>query len=357
MIVTCEECDTRFLVPSRLLGDGRKVRCAKCGHTWEAQDPSYVALPEANSEPAVDDAVTPDNQGDAAEPQEPQETPSADQNVDTEDVQTKESKEMDLDEALAFPDDDDLSFVDKEEQGSEEEADGGQSEDSDAPEAKEDDGDDEDTMRPVLDVEEDDGGQDQQGPEEQEGEGEAEGEGNFKSTLPAGLTAKEPVDINTYAVNYGAAALIFLVSFSVLIAMQKSVVAAMPASLSFYKIFGAEVYVEGEELLFGKVDAYTTTDAAGQENLLIEADILNLSDMDVSVPMIDLTAKLENGTVLAEWSVEPPVSMLAANETIPFVVEYEYIDEAVYQVDMVFSLNPRAAHGDKEETEHKDAHH
>lgn len=35
MILTCPACSTRYrLDPSRLGGDGRRVRCAKCAHTW-----------------------------------------------------------------------------------------------------------------------------------------------------------------------------------------------------------------------------------------------------------------------------------------------------------------------------------
>ncbi len=35
MILICPACSTRYrLDPSRLGGDGRRVRCAKCAHTW-----------------------------------------------------------------------------------------------------------------------------------------------------------------------------------------------------------------------------------------------------------------------------------------------------------------------------------
>ncbi|MBL0317857.1 MAG: zinc-ribbon domain-containing protein [Alphaproteobacteria bacterium] len=35
MILQCEKCLKRFLIPTHLLGDkGRKVRCAGCSHTW-----------------------------------------------------------------------------------------------------------------------------------------------------------------------------------------------------------------------------------------------------------------------------------------------------------------------------------
>lgn len=35
MILTCEECHTRYLLPTHLLGDdGRRVRCTICSHEW-----------------------------------------------------------------------------------------------------------------------------------------------------------------------------------------------------------------------------------------------------------------------------------------------------------------------------------
>lgn len=35
MIITCPACATRYLIaPSQIGPDGRRVRCAKCGHSW-----------------------------------------------------------------------------------------------------------------------------------------------------------------------------------------------------------------------------------------------------------------------------------------------------------------------------------
>jgi len=43
MIVGCPECQTRFVAPlEKFLPDGRKVRCAKCGHSW-FQQPEQTA--------------------------------------------------------------------------------------------------------------------------------------------------------------------------------------------------------------------------------------------------------------------------------------------------------------------------
>ena len=40
MILTCEECHARYLVPVHSLApNGRKVRCGNCGHTWHENFP------------------------------------------------------------------------------------------------------------------------------------------------------------------------------------------------------------------------------------------------------------------------------------------------------------------------------
>lgn len=52
MIIACPACATRYAVPDSAIGvEGRTVRCAKCRHSW-FQDPSELALPPAEPEPA-----------------------------------------------------------------------------------------------------------------------------------------------------------------------------------------------------------------------------------------------------------------------------------------------------------------
>jgi predicted Zn finger-like uncharacterized protein len=50
MILSCTACSTRYVVDPRLLGgEGRTVRCAKCGHQWHQSPP--MELPDVIDEP------------------------------------------------------------------------------------------------------------------------------------------------------------------------------------------------------------------------------------------------------------------------------------------------------------------
>lgn len=58
MILTCEECHTRYLLPTHLLGaDGRRVRCTICSHEW-FQTPEEESFADILAEvPPLQDSV------------------------------------------------------------------------------------------------------------------------------------------------------------------------------------------------------------------------------------------------------------------------------------------------------------
>lgn len=58
MILTCPSCQSRYVVPDSAIGPaGRKVRCAKCRHSWYQDPPAGAAAPARS--PPVYTAPTP----------------------------------------------------------------------------------------------------------------------------------------------------------------------------------------------------------------------------------------------------------------------------------------------------------
>ncbi len=52
MRVSCPACDTTYDVPDRLIGAGRRLRCARCDHDWMVRPPPGTE-PAPQAEPAV----------------------------------------------------------------------------------------------------------------------------------------------------------------------------------------------------------------------------------------------------------------------------------------------------------------
>jgi len=59
MIVTCPSCSTRYLVDPAAIGhDGRRVKCARCGHIWRESAVEPVAAPAEPQPVLVGPAAT-----------------------------------------------------------------------------------------------------------------------------------------------------------------------------------------------------------------------------------------------------------------------------------------------------------
>ena len=73
MILTCPSCGTQYAVKDGAIPpEGRKVRCAACGHSW------HQSAEEAEDSSAVDGAVPPENVSAQPEPQSDWSAESAD---------------------------------------------------------------------------------------------------------------------------------------------------------------------------------------------------------------------------------------------------------------------------------------
>lgn len=51
MRIACPACNAAYDVPDRLIGSGRRLRCARCGHDWEVQQPAPAVSAAGRSRP------------------------------------------------------------------------------------------------------------------------------------------------------------------------------------------------------------------------------------------------------------------------------------------------------------------
>ncbi|MCX7933366.1 MAG: zinc-ribbon domain-containing protein, partial [Rhodovarius sp.] len=60
MRLACPACAATYEVPDALVGQGRQIRCARCGHVWFAAPAQAPAAPVAGTPtPAAEPAATP----------------------------------------------------------------------------------------------------------------------------------------------------------------------------------------------------------------------------------------------------------------------------------------------------------
>ena len=61
MRIVCPNCDAEYDVPHNLIGNGRRVRCARCGQPWEARavDPLAPMLAEPGPSPMRETRLQP----------------------------------------------------------------------------------------------------------------------------------------------------------------------------------------------------------------------------------------------------------------------------------------------------------
>ena len=105
MILGCPGCSTKFGIPDGALGaDGRKVKCAKCGHVWHAMAEDLEDSPAPQPSPATHaPAASSSMSEDASETVEPKDKEPEAQEVEEDqmgDVSegTEEAENSDLDE-------------------------------------------------------------------------------------------------------------------------------------------------------------------------------------------------------------------------------------------------------------------
>ncbi len=306
MMLVCPSCDSRYMIGADAIGpEGRKVRCANCGHEWfqegtgdapgggEGDDLDLSAIAEltgAGDEEEISLSMT-------------------------------ESPEEDL--PISGEAEDEIDLTPKE--GDAEE--GEDTEISSPPEEGEDmpfeDGEPiPDAVKPLP-------------------EGEAASEAD--ATDPSVLKAK--------IAGYGAATGLFVCVLGIMLLLKGPIFSAFPGSALLYNMFGLHLDLPAQGLVIEKLSAVIDGD-----NLVVKGRVINLKSEDQDVPLILASLHSEDGAKGESWMIDPPFQVLAGEQSFDFEAAYPNPPEEAASVNLQFAPymkreKPAAPAPEEEQTE------
>ncbi|MBL4804264.1 MAG: zinc-ribbon domain-containing protein [Alphaproteobacteria bacterium] len=118
---------------------------------------------------------------------------------------------------------------------------------------------------------------------------------------------------------YLAAFIVFAGSLAVLLTAKDSVYKAWPGSAAFYHMFGINVSVSGERLVFDRVKV----NALNAQSILIEGAVLNVTAEEQPLLSIEASIRDESGEVVDKAVIRPPSDTISAESSLPFRTVYQ----------------------------------
>ena len=280
MQLVCPNCDAHYdISPSALGPKGKEVRCAKCAHEWfatnETQEKAEFKLPEGlNDEADAESRVR--ETGDISQMIPPvAQLDTDDDEEETEDLSSEESAKEKTSEGRARK--------------------------------KVSEGDIPDAVKPRHDQEK-----------------AAFAKKKSKATVP--MTAK--------LVGYGAALLIFILVFAAGFALKNDIIKAWPPSAAIYDIAGMPAAFQGEGLIIESLSATVVKNNQGQDVLILEGRVVNLTDETVAVPPLVAKLRTTNGEDGEGWIIDPPVEEIAPGESFSFKSDYPSLPRGIGSVNL-----------------------
>jgi predicted Zn finger-like uncharacterized protein len=375
-IIICPACETRYEIAAELAPDGRKVRCSKCGHTWQATGMTEGAgakteapppQPQAPQVAAVNAALRGfagivQGQHGATPNAPPTQEPAADTAGAEQTFQEDYPQEQETSFEAGYPEADaefaaeaetdfetDYSEPEPEPQPeSELEAEVAAETPfvasySEAETAFETGVQDDVTFEASAEVmaqadAEFEPGEDLAAGHLPESIGPAQG-GDFVPPmlteapgLPTDVSASmgdeagpvsEDIPVSpprkkvpsTVTTGWGALGLFLLFLLGAFLLMPKTVVSAVPGTARLYAMLGMPVNLRGLSIE-GVTHGWT-----GQGDLEIKGDVVNLTDGSMKIPLIIIALRDENGQGLSEWTTEVREEPLGAGEKASFWTE------------------------------------
>jgi predicted Zn finger-like uncharacterized protein len=308
-LIICPSCGTRYEIAAVIPPEGRKVRCSKCSHIWQARPMppmpvTPVAAPPKRQEPMAPPPMppappeTPDFTNYAPEPQPEPSFSSSFEEVPPESAH-EEEKSFD---PPASNGRDPVSYESYAQQDAE--LDGGD-------------------FAPDEPSEVGEGVAPAPAPIEDAGIF-----GEWEAAAPAEAPAPEaaPAPVPAPAVKSGRAPkmgwlLLLLFTLGVLgfvLMAPTTVVSMLPGATRLYSALGMPINTKG--LAFQGVTYGWSQD--GEETVLeIKGDILNLTDAAMKLPIVVVVLLDENGKELAQYTTVAREEPLGAGEAAPFLAE------------------------------------
>lgn len=156
-------------------------------------------------------------------------------------------------------------------------------------------------------------------------------------------------------IGYMAAAGVFALTFAVLLALHQPVVTAWPASAAFYEVLGMKMPVAGEGLVFDNLTAKAALEETGEEKIILEGRIINLTKNTQKVPMIEASLRSPEGKILERWIIAPPQDSVKGEKSLSFSKAYNskgnaeninvrFILDAAVKTDAAAADNIQARH-------------
>ena len=288
-ILECPECRTRYEIPVAIPDEGRKVRCANCGHIWTVRPGDEVRPPDF---PAWDEDEIAFKDPEESESDAPGVEPSDVTGPEFEAVPVAEP-EFPVAEAPEQPQDQPVAAVA-----------------GDKPEAEEPQ---EDAEFPV--------------PEEPEEQGRAEpviiGKARRRFSFPTGVTA-------------GWCVLCLVFAGTVLLAksQRETIVRALPGSAWVYEALGMPVNIRG--LDFRGV-AYSWEADRGRMVLEVHGDIVNITQRPLAVPTVVFDLRDQTGTEIYRWQDDVLKEPLGAGQQATFATRIPAPPKSVKSVQVRFA--------------------
>lgn len=139
------------------------------------------------------------------------------------------------------------------------------------------------------------------------------------TVLPSRITTKRQSTFKQAMAGYGGAALLFFMSFGVILGARDGIAKSWPASRLFYDSIGFGVPAPGEGLAFDEVLAKAAPDESGEgEFIEIVGRIVNSAEKEQLLPPVSAMIRDGEGKIIERWIIDMPANTVGAEQAVVF---------------------------------------